>query len=131
MPVRVVVGAAMVRERRVLAARRSAPDELAGGWEFPGGKVEAGESEPAALIRECQEELGVEVTVGELLGSALIAAKLELHVYRVELVAGQPRPLQDHDQLRWLAAGELESVDWLSADRPALTAVAAVLGCPG
>jgi len=128
--VRVVVGAAIVRDGRVLAARRSAPPELAGGWEFPGGKVEAGESEPAALMRECREELGVEVTVAELLGSAPGGVKLELRVYRVVLVAGQPRPLQDHDELRWLSAAELDSVGWLPADRPLLGVVAALLAAP-
>ena len=127
MSVRVVVGAAIVRDGRVLAARRSAPPELAGGWEFPGGKVEPGESEPSALVRECREELGVRVTVGELLGSAPLSRGFVLHVYLAALVAGEPRPLQDHDELRWLAADELDSVDWLPAERPALAAVAALL----
>jgi 8-oxo-dGTP diphosphatase len=127
MSVRVVVGAAIVRDGRVLAARRSAPPELAGGWEFPGGKVEPGESEPSALMRECREELGVRVTVGELLGSAPLSRGFVLHVYLAALVAGEPRPLQDHDELRWLAADELDSVDWLPAERPALAAVAALL----
>jgi 8-oxo-dGTP diphosphatase len=127
MSVRVVVGAAIVRDGRVLAARRSAPPEMAGGWEFPGGKVEPGESEPSALMRECREELGVRVTVGELLGSAPLSRGFVLHVYLAALVAGEPRPLQDHDELRWLAADELDSVDWLPAERPALAAVAALL----
>ncbi|HEY8827305.1 MAG TPA: (deoxy)nucleoside triphosphate pyrophosphohydrolase [Jatrophihabitantaceae bacterium] len=127
MSVRVVVGAVIVRDGRVLAARRSAPPELAGGWEFPGGKVEPGESEPSALMRECREELGVRVTVGELLGSAPLSRGFVLHVYLAALVAGEPRPLQDHDELRWLAADELDSVDWLPAERPALAAVAALL----
>ena len=126
MSVRVVVGAAIVRDGRVLAARRSAPPELAGGWEFPGGKVEPGESE-SSLVRECREELGVRVTVGELLGSAPLSRGFVLHVYLAALVAGEPRPLQDHDELRWLAADELDSVDWLPAERPALAAVAALL----
>ena len=59
--VAVVVGAALLDKGRVLAARRSAPPEVAGGWEFPGGKVNPGESEREALVRECREELGVEV----------------------------------------------------------------------
>jgi 8-oxo-dGTP diphosphatase len=61
MAVLVVVGAAIVRDGRVLAARRSAPSELAGGWEFPGGKVEDGERPEQSLIRELREELGIEV----------------------------------------------------------------------
>lgn len=108
---------------RVLAARRSAPPATAGGWEFPGGKVEPGESPTAALIRECREELGVTVRVGELLGSADIAAELVLRVYAAVLEAGEPQPLEDHDELRWLTAAELDDVAWLPADRPVLAAL--------
>jgi 8-oxo-dGTP diphosphatase len=127
VPVGVVVGAAIVRAGRVLAARRSAPPELAGGWEFPGGKVEPGESDGTALARECREELGVSIVVAELLGTTELGPARELRVYRAELVSGEPRALQDHDELRWLGAGELESVRWLPADRPLLNAVAAEL----
>jgi len=121
--VRIVVGAAIVRDGRVLAARRSAPAATVGGWEFPGGKVEPGESPSAALIRECLEELGVTVRVGELLGSADIAADLVLRVYAAVLEAGEPQPLEDHDELRWLTAAELDDVAWLPADRPVLPAL--------
>ena len=127
MPVGVVVGAAIVRAGRVLAARRSAPPELAGGWEFPGGKVEPGESDAAALARECREELGISIAVAELLGATELGPAWELRVYRADLVTGEPRALQDHDELRWLHADELESVRWLPADRPLLAAVAAAL----
>jgi len=119
----VVVGAAIVRAGRVLAARRSAPAALAGGWEFPGGKVEPGESPAAALARECREELGVQIAVGELLGTADVAPGIVLHVHVAELIAGEPQPLQDHDELRWLAGDELDDVPWLPADRPVLGAL--------
>jgi 8-oxo-dGTP diphosphatase len=121
--VTIVVGAAIARDGRVLAARRSAPAALAGGWEFPGGKVEAGESDRDALRRECQEELGVEVASGELLGEAELPTGAMLRIYLSTLVAGEPRPLADHDELRWLAAGELDDVPWLAADRALLPAV--------
>ncbi|MFN2518419.1 MAG: (deoxy)nucleoside triphosphate pyrophosphohydrolase [Jatrophihabitantaceae bacterium] len=127
MPIRVVVGAAIVRDGRLLAARRSSPAELAGGWEFPGGKVEGDESEPAALMRECREELGVEVMVGRLLATASLAPGWVLHVYLAAVRSGRPQALQDHDELRWLAADELDSVAWLAAEQPALAAVAALL----
>jgi 8-oxo-dGTP diphosphatase len=127
MSVRIVVGAAIVHDGLVLAARRSAPVELAGGWEFPGGKVEAGESETAALARECAEELGVTIAVRALLGSVPIEVDWQLHLYRADLVAGAPRALQDHDELRWLSAAEIGTVAWLPADRPLLVAVAATL----
>jgi 8-oxo-dGTP diphosphatase len=127
-PVPVVVAAAIVRSGQVLGACRSAPPQLSGWWEFPGGKVEPGESESAALIRECREELGVDVAVGELLGTApLGAAAGELRLYRADLVSGRPRALQGHGALRWLRADELNSVPWLPADRPLLPAVADVL----
>lgn len=119
----VVVGAAIVRDGRVLAARRSAPPALAGGWEFPGGKVEPGESAEAALARECREELGVSIAVGALLGTADIRPGYALHVYVAALLAGEPRPLEDHDALAWLSGDELDDVPWLPADRPVLAAV--------
>jgi 8-oxo-dGTP diphosphatase len=130
MTVRVVVGAAIVLDGRVLAARRRAPPELAGGWEFPGGKLEPGESESDALVRECREELGVEIAVGELIGAAPIDAGAVLHVYLAEHLLGHPEVRQDHDDVRWLGADELDSVEWLPADRPMLPAVAAALRAP-
>jgi mutator protein MutT len=127
---RVVVGAALFDAHggRVLAARRSAPEALAGRWEFPGGKVEPGESVPAALERELREELGVTARAGERLpGAWEVRPGLELQIWTAELVAGEPRPLQDHDALRWLDASTLDSVDWLPQDRFALPHVAKLL----
>ena len=126
----IVVGAAIFHDGRVLAARRSAPPAFAGGWEFPGGKVEPGETPAGALARECCEELGVRIAVGELLGTADIRPGFALHVYVAALVEGEPRPLEDHDELRWLAAAELDDVPWLPADRPVLPAVRVRLGSP-
>ena len=65
---RVIVGAAIIACGRVLACERADPPEVAGMWEFPGGKVEPGETDVEALIRECDEELGVRVEVGERVG---------------------------------------------------------------
>jgi len=124
----VVVGAAIVRAGSVLAARRSAPPALAGRWEFPGGKVEDGESDADALTRECREELGVDVEVGTQLARATVRDALELRVYRCTLRAGEPVALQDHDELRWVGASELGGLDWLPADRPAVAAVGPLLG---
>jgi 8-oxo-dGTP diphosphatase len=114
---RVVVGAAIVRDGRVLAARRRRPEPLAGGWEFPGGKVDAGEAETAAVVRECAEELGVDVACGTRLpGEWQISAALVLRVFLAEIVSGEPQPGPDHDELRWLDSTELFDVDWLPAD---------------
>jgi 8-oxo-dGTP diphosphatase len=131
MTERIVVGAAIVHEGRVLAACRSAPAELAGGWEFPGGKVEYGESETDAVVRECREEMGIEVAVGRLIGTQPITDGGVLRVYLAEHLLGYPEPRQDHGEVRWLAADELNSVDWLPADQPMLAAVAAALRSGG
>ena len=99
-----VVGAALVRDGRVLAARRTTPAAAAGRWEFPGGKVEDGESPEAALVREIAEELGVDVVVRRwLAATAPIGTAYELSVAVAEIVNGDPQP-----------------VDWLEPDRPFL-----------
>lgn len=115
-----VVGAAIFRDGAVLAARRTAPAEAAGRWEFPGGKVEPGESPEDALVREIGEELGcvIELT-GWLTGSALIGERHELRVACAVLVHGEPTPTE-HDLIRWVTAAELDDVDWLAPDRPFL-----------
>jgi 8-oxo-dGTP diphosphatase len=128
----VVVGTAIVRGRALLAQQRSYPPEAAGLWELPGGRVEPGESDVDAVVRECQEELGVEVAVGPPLGPdvALPKGKL-LRIYRSSLVdpAATPHP-HDHAALRWLTAGRLGSVDWLPADRVLLPALRQTLRTP-
>ncbi|MFD5146408.1 (deoxy)nucleoside triphosphate pyrophosphohydrolase [Streptomyces sp. NPDC058401] len=121
MTVRVVVGGALCHEGRLLAARRSAPPELAGRWELPGGKAEPGESVPEALVRELREELGVETEALERIpGEWPLKPGLVLHVWTARLLSGDPLPLEDHDELRWLRPEELDSVDWLDQDRPAV-----------
>jgi len=125
---RIVVGAAILDRGRVLAACRSAPAALAGRWEFPGGKVEPGEPEADALVRECREELGVDVrAIRRLPGAWPLAGGWTLHVWTAALVSGEPRPLQDHHALRWLAVDELDDVDWLEQDLPATELVWAEL----
>lgn len=112
----IVVAAAIVREDRVLAARRSRPPRLAGGWEFPGGKVEMGEDEATALARECREELGVDVRVGARLGE-VVQGDLRLVLFAATVLAGEPAPGEAHDELRWLLAEDLDAVRWLPIDR--------------
>ena len=125
---KLVVGAAVVRDGRVLACRRTSPPEAAGRWEFPGGKVEAGESPEEALVRELAEELRVEVTVsGWLDGVAAIGDTHQLRVALAAVVDGaEPDPVE-HDATRWLGARELDEVDWLEPDRPFLAGLAAYL----
>jgi 8-oxo-dGTP diphosphatase len=117
---RVVVGAAILDGDRVLAARRTAPLAAAGRWEFPGGKVEPGETPEQALVREIAEELGCAIGVtGWLAGEAPIGETHLLTVAVAHLVSGDPVP-REHDLVRWLAADELGSFDWLEPDRPFL-----------
>ncbi|MDN3239051.1 (deoxy)nucleoside triphosphate pyrophosphohydrolase [Glycomyces tritici] len=120
-PPRVVVGAAIRAGHRILAAARAYPPELAGLWEFPGGKVEPDETEAEALARECREELGVEIAVGERVGGDLATGngRYLLRVYFADLTEGEPHA-KEHAELRWLAPGELDSVPWLPGNRPAV-----------
>jgi 8-oxo-dGTP diphosphatase len=127
----VVVGAAIARRGpdgpEILCARRSAPPALAGKWEFPGGKVEPGESDAEAIVRECREELGIEVAAGPLVGGEQpIDERFVLRIYRAEMLPGQPEPeaLEDHDLLLWVRPGSLVDLDWLPADVPVVAALA-------
>ena len=129
MTPRIVVGAAILDGTRLLAAQRSQPPALAGRWEFPGGKVEPGESEQAALVREVAEELGVAVAVGQRVGADVeLRPGLVLRVWVATLLSGEPRPLEDHSALRWLAADEWYDVPWLTADLPVVHALRELLG---
>jgi 8-oxo-dGTP diphosphatase len=124
---RVVVGAAILSGARLLAAQRSAPAELAGRWELPGGKVEAGETDQAALLRECREELGVEVMLGTRVGRDWpIGDYGVLRVWLAAVVDGAPRAIE-HAQLRWLTIDQLSDVDWLPGDIPVVHRLAAMM----
>jgi 8-oxo-dGTP diphosphatase len=129
----VVVAAALYDGDRLLAARRSAPPVLAGRWELPGGKVEEGESSEAALVRELREELGVEVeVVARIPGEWPLKSPYVLRAWTARLVptSPDPKPLQDHDELRWLAPDEIWAVDWLDQDVEAIRSLETLRG-PG
>ena len=122
-----VVAAAIISDARVLAARRNAPPEVAGSWEFPGGKVEPGETDEQALVRELREELGIEAAVGERLGGDLpIGETAVLRVYVCRIVSGE-LTLVDHDEHRWLNAAELDDVPWIPVDLPLIPDLRTVL----
>ncbi len=126
-----VVGAAIIRDGRVLAARRTSPPESAGRWEFPGGKVEADESLTEALVREIREELEIEIEVVDWLpGSVRLTSELSLTVARATLIDGEPTTSTDHDLLRWLDVDELAQVPWLDADTTFVASIRALLSEP-
>jgi 8-oxo-dGTP diphosphatase len=116
----VVAGLIIGDDDRILITQRRADQELPLLWEFPGGKVEAGESPVAALVRELSEEIGVTVAVGriwEVLFHAYPAFDLVMLVYVCRIVEGVPRAVEVAD-LAWVAAHDLRRWDILPADRP-------------
>jgi 8-oxo-dGTP diphosphatase len=121
----IIVGAAVVAGGRVLACERAEPSDVAGKWEFPGGKVETGENEVEALVRECEEELGITISVGDRIGVDIPMAHgwAVLRVWLATIVSGEPKPLE-HASLRWLAVDELDTVPWLPADKPIVAELA-------
>jgi 8-oxo-dGTP diphosphatase len=103
----------------VLIARRKPGRHMGGKWEFPGGKIEPGETPEQSLARELQEELDVSARIGELLCRASYEGEgvsLELLVYRVEGFEGSPA-LREHEEIRWVAPRELRHYDLADSDR--------------
>lgn len=121
-----VVGAVIVRKGFVLCALRSLDSSLPNVWEFPGGKVEPGESHEHALAREIEEELGCVVTVGTLITSTMHAygaRTVLLHTYQCEISAGEP-VAHEHAELRWVTLAQLDALDWAAADIPTVESLA-------
>lgn len=123
--IHVVAGALFDADGRVLIAQRPPGKHMAGGWEFPGGKVEAGEETRAGLVRELREELGIEVHEC----APLIAyehqypeRRVLLDLWVVTRYSGEPQPL-DAPALQWAAIDDLERVGLLEADRPMIAAL--------
>ena len=118
-----VVAAVILQDKQVLATQRGYGD-LQGRWEFPGGKIEAGEDHTTALSREIQEELDVSIVVGEFLTTVEYDYPnfhLIMHAYQCEL-KGEFH-LQEHSAARWLTKETLYDVDWLEADLPIVECV--------
>lgn len=115
-----VVAAIIVKENKILAARRKAGLHLAGYWEFPGGKVEPSESNQAALLRELKEEFGISANVDYLVGENThqYGEKIiKLSAYRVHHLSGYFQ-LRDHDKIEWLGPDQLYTLNWAPADIP-------------
>lgn len=116
-----VVAAIVERDGKVFAARRN-PDRSAGGlWEFPGGKIEPGESPEEALHRELQEELSIDATIGALVdrsSTIVTEGEIEMCCYSVEFAGSDPESSTDHDDLRWVNLSQLATLSWAPADIP-------------
>lgn len=125
-----VVGAAIVRDGSILCARRGPDGSLPGVWEFPGGKIEAGETPHRALAREIREELGCQVDVGEKIISTTHEydfGVVTLTTFYCRLVSGSPHPAE-HSAVVWLVPADFDTLHWAPADRPAVKAIQARFG---
>lgn len=115
------VTAALIRSgNRILIARRPSQDELAGLWEFPGGKLEAKESPEECLAREIQEELAITISVGEFFADTIYeypGKVVHLMAYWAEWIEGELKS-HVHDGLVWSSAAELRKYSFAPADRP-------------
>ena len=115
------VVAALIRDTdRVLICQRPAHKARGMLWEFVGGKVEPGESREEALIRECQEELAITISVGDIFTEVTHTypdLTIHLTVFNAEITAGVPRKLE-HNDLRWITADELDRYAFCPADQP-------------
>lgn len=117
-----VVGAVILRDGFVLCAQRGAASALPGLWEFPGGKIETGESPRGALAREIEEELHCRVSVGDEVTSTVHDydfGVVELTTFCCELIEGAP-VLSEHQAVVWLPPADLKTLDWAPADIPAV-----------
>lgn len=124
-----VVGAAIIHENKVLAMQRSEQMTLPGMWEFPGGKIEADETEEQALSREIKEELNIEIQVNDYVNVASYDydfGTVRLKVYTAEIVSGQIS-LEEHSDGKWVTAEELAGINWAPVDIPAAKALVAYL----
>lgn len=117
----------------VLLARRGPTMDLAGHWEFPGGKVEAGETPAQTLVRELDEELGIRVAAGIPLGESFIdrpAGRIRLLGWTARLLDGVPEA-REHDAVAWCRPGAVDRVTLAPADVPLLDALIAHLDAAG
>ena len=115
----VKVVAAIIRDGDKVFATQRGYGEYKDGWEFPGGKIEAGESPQQALVREIKEELDTDIAVGDCLTTVEYdypAFHLSMQCFWCSIVDGRP-VLKEHESARWLDADHIDSVDWLPADR--------------
>ncbi|MBO7448815.1 MAG: (deoxy)nucleoside triphosphate pyrophosphohydrolase [Clostridiales bacterium] len=120
-----VVAAIIKRDGKIFATQRGYGD-YKDGWEFPGGKVESGETPQEALVREIREELAADITCGELLTTVeydYTEFHLSMDCFWATLCQGSEMTLLEHEAAKWLTVDELDSVDWLPADIEVVKAI--------
>lgn len=116
----VVVAGLMIRDGRLLIARRPDGKHMAGKWEFPGGKIERGETPEEALERELSEELGVTAEVGRVyhaVAHSYAEKDVLLLAYRCRLLSGEPKAIEEAE-VRWIEEDDLTAFEWAEADIP-------------
>ncbi len=115
-----VTAAVLEKDGRVLIARRKRGDRLADKWEFPGGKIEEGETPEVCLRRELREEFGIDVAVGGFVGQSRHAyphVEIDLLAYRATHVSGDFE-LYEHEEIRWVYPADFHRYDFSAADLP-------------
>lgn len=125
-----VVAAIIIENGKVFAAKRKNSGELALKWEFPGGKIEPGETGEAAIIREIKEELSATIVVNHYFMTVehqYNSFHLTMDAYRCTIEEGTLE-ISEHVDSRWLTTEELHSLDWAAADIPIVDAIARLLG---
>ncbi|MGY0836218.1 (deoxy)nucleoside triphosphate pyrophosphohydrolase [Aerococcus urinaeequi] len=118
-----VVGAILIKDQRILCAQRGGEKSLAYLWEFPGGKIEAGETAQVALKRELAEELKITVDLApDIFDNSTYEydfGRVHLTTIICQLKEGEPI-LTEHEAIKWLNPNELQNLDWAPADLPAV-----------
>ncbi len=126
----VVCGVIEDAEGNLLVCRRPPGKHLGGLWEFPGGKIDEGETATEALIRELREELHIGVTVGPPLQPVIWdydTVSIRLIPYRCRIASGEPSPVE-HDEIRWCPKNTAKTLQWAPADLPILREINAITG---
>ena len=126
---RIEVVAAIILDKEKIFATQRGYGEFKDGWEFPGGKMEQGESPQQALIREIKEELDTEIEVGELIDTVEYdypSFHLTMHCFLCIIKSGD-LVLKEHEAAKWLTRETLDSVDWLPADKGLIEKIKIIL----